>query len=235
MDITIYRGRTPELGAADIRVVIDVIRAFTTTHVALRRGARSIWLAETVDDARRLAAAGSGRVLAGERNALAPPGFDLGNSPAEMAVADVTGREVVLTTTNGVRATLHAAFDGPLIVTGFSNGEATVRHLRSLIAGGRRRIQLIASHPTGDEDLACAQWIGTQLTGGHSPDADAVRRRILDSRAAAKFLDPNQPLYRSRDIDYCRHLIRSPWAMVAGADDGTVVVERRRLNEFSDH
>ncbi len=227
IDIAIYRGRTPELKAADIRVVIDVIRAFTTTHIALKRGACSIWLAESLDDARRLAADGSGRLLAGERNALAPSGFDLGNSPAQMAGADVAGREVVLTTTNGVQATLHAAFDGPLIVTGFSNAGATLCHLRRLVAGGRRRIELIASHPSGDEDLACARWLSARLRGRKRPRDQEVQRRIRRSRAAEKFLDTDRPRYRAADIEFCARRDDSRWPMVASFRGPELVVEAR--------
>lgn len=232
--IEIHQGRNPDLAEADVRVVIDVIRAFTTTDVALRRGARRILLADTLEGARRLAAAGSDRLLAGERGAIAPPGFDLGNSPAQMDETDVEGRELVLTTSNGVKATVHAFFGGPVFVTGFSNAGTTVDALHRRIDGGARRIQLIASHPEGDEDVACAEWIRARLHGLDTPDDEDVVRRIRDSRAAEKFLDPTRGEFRADDIDYCARRDDAPWAMMVSDADEAPVIERRYLDGRAD-
>jgi 2-phosphosulfolactate phosphatase len=43
-------------------------------------------------------------LLAGERNAVKPSGFDLGNSPLEFTHEAVQGRDIAWTTTNGTRA-----------------------------------------------------------------------------------------------------------------------------------
>lgn len=83
-----------------IAVVVDAVRASTTIVTALDRGARAVVPVAGVDDARRIAAE-LGAVLAGEIDALRPPGFDLGNSPDEVATADLAGRVMVLRTSNG--------------------------------------------------------------------------------------------------------------------------------------
>ena len=50
------------------------------------------------------------RLLAGERGGLKIDGFDLGNSPCGVhRSAPVGGKTVVMTTTNGTKALLHAA------------------------------------------------------------------------------------------------------------------------------
>jgi len=87
-------------------VVIDVLRATTTMAVALANGAEAVLPATSTEEARRVA----GRLprdrvlLVGERGGLAIAGFDLGNSPREMAPDAVRGRILVMTTTNGTRA-----------------------------------------------------------------------------------------------------------------------------------
>ena len=226
LTITTHQGHTPELDDADIRVVIDVIRAFTTTHVALRNGADHIVLAAELDDARRLAAHTPSSLLAGERNALKPPDFDLGNSPAETDAADLAGRTLVLTTSNGVQATVHALHSGPTLVTGFSNAGATLTRLQQLIDDGARRIQLLASHPDGDEDLACARWLEARLCGGDEPTDGEVTHRIRTCRAAEKFLDPHRPEYRTDDIDYCATRDDADWAMTVEDRDGVPAIRR---------
>ncbi|MBI5601499.1 MAG: 2-phosphosulfolactate phosphatase [Gemmatimonadetes bacterium] len=86
---------------ADVAVVIDVLRFTTAAAIALVNGARSIIACATLEEARAHA---PGVLLAGERNAVRPEGFDLGNSPLEFTKQAVQGRDIAWTTTNGTRA-----------------------------------------------------------------------------------------------------------------------------------
>jgi 2-phosphosulfolactate phosphatase len=94
----------PEPSPADIVVVIDVLRFTSSAAYALANGARSIVPCSSLEEARTAGLALSGAVLAGERQALKPDGFDLGNSPLEFTSALVQGRDIVWTTTNGTAA-----------------------------------------------------------------------------------------------------------------------------------
>ncbi|MES2306098.1 MAG: 2-phosphosulfolactate phosphatase [Gemmatimonadota bacterium] len=89
-------------------LVVDVLRATTTMCAALHHGARAVVVAADIEDATRLAHTldPSDVLLAGERNCLRIPGFQLGNSPGEMTAAQVRGKTLVMTTTNGTRALL---------------------------------------------------------------------------------------------------------------------------------
>jgi phosphosulfolactate phosphohydrolase-like enzyme len=85
-------GNRAELRSAGIAVVIDVLRATSTATQALAAGYRRVLCAESIARAAGLRA--PGRVLAGERRCLRPPGFDQGNSPLEAATR--RGDELVL-------------------------------------------------------------------------------------------------------------------------------------------
>jgi 2-phosphosulfolactate phosphatase len=89
--------------ANTVCIVVDVLRASSTIVTLFERGCPRVLLAKSVSEGRRMARAG-GHLLAGERNGLPPAGFDLGNSPAELKDLDLTGRSVVLTTSNGTAA-----------------------------------------------------------------------------------------------------------------------------------
>src|SRR5678815_2966993 len=79
-----------------IYVVVDVIRATTTLTVAFDRGCRRVLLAPGVETALEQASRDPGRfLLGGEREGVAPPGFNFGNSPAEYARADLAGRDLL--------------------------------------------------------------------------------------------------------------------------------------------
>jgi 2-phosphosulfolactate phosphatase len=61
-------------------------------------------------------------------------------------------------------------------------------------------VVLVASHPTGDEDVACAEYI-RHLLGGEGVSYDIARERTLNARAAKKFYDGTHPRLRPQDID----------------------------------
>src|SRR6516164_2036425 len=81
-----------------LAVVIDVLRATTTMVHALAAGCTAVRPCAEVDEARELAGSmRAGRVLlGGERGGLAPPGFDLGNSPREYTPRVCRGNTLVL-------------------------------------------------------------------------------------------------------------------------------------------
>ncbi len=125
--------------------VVDVLRATTTICAALHHGARAVIPSLTVDAARQVARAeGPAAVLAGERDCLRIPGFDLGNSPREMTPRAVKDRIVVLCTTNGTRAL--AAVTPAAQVYALAAANFTV-----MVARGRAALD-----QSGDLLVACA-------------------------------------------------------------------------------
>lgn len=110
-------------------IMLDVLRASSTMLAMFQAGARELRLAETPEAA--LAVAEGRREefwVCGERRGLKVEGFDYGNSPAEVAEADLAGREVVFVSSNGTSA-LRAVSDAPLVLVGSPRNEvAVVRH-----------------------------------------------------------------------------------------------------------
>lgn len=118
--------------AGGVAVVIDVLRATTTIIHALAAGCSSVRPCAEVEEARALA--GSMRVgrvlLGGERDGKPLAGFDAGNSPLEYTTSRCRGSMLVLTTSNGTRALLHAAAADRTLVAGFVNYSAICEQLR---------------------------------------------------------------------------------------------------------
>ena len=128
---------TPQLVApaemeGGVAVVIDVLRATTTMVCALAAGCTAVRPCGEVEEARALAdSMRAGRVLlGGERDGKPLPGFDLGNSPAEYTAARCRGAVLVLTTSNGTRALLHAAGAARTLIAAFVNYSAVCEQLR---------------------------------------------------------------------------------------------------------
>ena len=204
MKLTITQGTTTAYPAADINIVIDVIRAFTVSHVAFLRGAREIFLVNTVEEAFALKAQYPEYLLAGEVAALPITGFDLDNSPHTFSTADLGNKSLVQKTTNGVKGTLLALSAPTVFVTGLSNARKTALHVKRLAMSILNcRINIIASHPQDDDDLACAEFIQDQLRGDSSIFLEDVQSRIKSARSAKKFFDPQQPEFNEKDIAFC--------------------------------
>jgi 2-phosphosulfolactate phosphatase len=204
IDVEIIQGSAEEYPAADVNIVIDVIRAFTVTHVAFLRGAREIFLVNTVEEAFALRKQNPGYLLAGEVEGLPITGFDLDNSPHTISQANVENKSLVQKTTNGVKATLLALGAKTVLVTGLSNARKTALHARQIAAGMRHcRVNIVASHPRDDDDLACAEYIRDQMLAQGAVDLAAVQSRIKNSRPAAKFYDPAQPAFKEKDMPFC--------------------------------
>ena len=110
-------------------VVTDILRATTTITFAVANGATAITPVLTPEDAFRLAANQPNTLIGGERGGMKVDGFDLGNSPREYTESVVSGRQIVLTTTNGTR-TLQACRAAERILVGsFFNLSAIVDQL----------------------------------------------------------------------------------------------------------
>lgn len=110
-------------------VVADILRATTTITFAMANGALSITPVLTPDDAFELAANQPNTIICGERRGKKVNGFNLGNSPCEYTKTAVSGKRVVLTTTNGTR-TLWACRAAKQVLVGcFLNLQAVINCL----------------------------------------------------------------------------------------------------------
>lgn len=226
----IVQGHDDVLPSAGAHVVIDVIRAFTVAQVAFMRGVREIWLARDVDAARQMHQRHPETLLAGEIAGLPIADFHLDNSPATMDAATVAGRTLIQMTTNGVQAALNAMQAEHVFVTGFANAARTACHLRALRSTLRDpRIRLVASHPSSDDDLACAEYMAGILQGDGQPQADEVRRRIRRSDVAQKFLDPQRPEFPVADLEWCAREIPVSFVMRVIQPGDTPIIVREEV------
>lgn len=107
-------------------IIIDVLRATSVITTALYHGASTVVPVMEVEDALRLA--GENVLLGGERKALKIPGFDLSNSPLEYSDSVISGKTVVLSTTNGTKAILCSKGSGRRLIGCMLNGRAVAEY-----------------------------------------------------------------------------------------------------------
>ncbi len=87
----------------DCLLLIDVFRATSFIVTSAHQGAVRWQTTQTVTQAREIKKNHPEILLCGERGNQAPKGFDYGNSPVEISHRDLSGKELVVTTTNGTR------------------------------------------------------------------------------------------------------------------------------------
>ena len=86
-------------------VVVDVLRATTTIVNALHNGCRQVFPQPGIDQAKAMhATMPETAIMGGERNGQIVDGFHQGNSPLEYTSDAVSGKSLILATTNGTVA-----------------------------------------------------------------------------------------------------------------------------------
>lgn len=101
----VFRWQDVSGDVSDLAVlVVDVLRATTTMATILHQGGEAVLPIEDLSQAYKYKERDASLILGGERNNVAPSGFDGGNSPFDYSRELVGGRRVVFTTTNGTQA-----------------------------------------------------------------------------------------------------------------------------------
>jgi 2-phosphosulfolactate phosphatase len=233
-----------------IYIVVDVIRATTTLTVAFDRGCRQVLLAPDIETAQERARRELGRfLLGGERAGVAPPGFDLGNSPAEYARVDLAGSELLFATTNGTRA-LRACDGGYAIFAGsYRNAAAVVQAAtqtaQSAAASGIVIVCAGREQQPAYDDTLCAGYlarkmanrleqtgfavemesgarIAAELSDAAMASATSLRERLAESGAGRAVTR----IGLSDDLDWCATIDESQAVpCVVGVEEGLLVLE----------
>lgn len=214
---------------ADFNIIIDVIRAFTVSHIAFIKGIEKICLVNEVEKAMRIKEKDSSVLLSGEINGLLINGFDLDNSPHNFLKSEIEGKTLVQKTTNGVRATLNSLNAEKVLVTGLTNADNTVEYINKMVKEHgieQPRINIIASHPTGDEDVACADYMIDKLVGRNNTSYNQAVKRILTADNAKKFLDKDNHLFSQEDLNICVSVIPSNFVMAIKQNTLIPTIER---------
>ncbi len=193
-------------------VVIDVLRATSVMTTALNNGAKSVQTVAEIDLAFEIQKLRPNVLLAGERDALKVPGFDLGNSPLEMSPNVVKGRDLIMSTSNGSKAIAVATQAKSIRAAAFINMEAVVKDLLSL----NEDFSIICSGTNGkfslDDGLAAGMIINriqakTAIQVNDSGLAMALaisdESKLTENLKDCYHLNLLQERGFQADIDYC--------------------------------
>jgi 2-phosphosulfolactate phosphatase len=193
-------------------VIVDALRATSSLVVLIERGVKEVVVCRRLAQARRIARR-THYLLCGEKDSVPPRDFDYGNSPTEFATLDLSGRSVILATSNGTSAIRQVAGAQVVLIGALLNRQAVAAAALAEAAADDR-----------DVIIVCA---GNGYGRYFSLEDTFVAGAIVDSiLAQAKVAEMHPPLwndalaalrlYRSyrgqalacfRDADHARSLV----------------------------
>lgn len=201
--------------------MVDVLRAFSTSAFAFHRGAHEIYLVSTVEEAFELREKYPEILLMGEVNGYPVKGFDLPNSPAAIAPLDLQGKCLVLRTTAGTQGVVRAAHATHLYVASLCNAKSTASSVNALNPDAVTFVNSgIRAKGGGEEDVACSDYIAS-LLHQNALSLSEIKRRVLESKAAAKFSATDNSDFSKADLEHALQFNRFSFAMkVENTDRG---------------
>lgn len=194
-------------------VAVDVIRATTSAVTAVLAGQRC-FPASSLEDAHRLQQQLGNALLAGELNGDVPAGFDLNNSPVELARPHAELRPIVLLSTSGTQLMCSAAAHEAVYVACLRNHQAVAE----AIVGQHENIVVIGAGSRNEfreEDQMCCAWIAERLmNAGYDPQDNRTEELVQrwSAQPVEACLISNSVKYLRRtgqleDLDFVMHHI----------------------------
>jgi 2-phosphosulfolactate phosphatase len=176
IDFSPERATTHGEGAAI--VAVDVIRATTTAVTGVVLG-RECYPVPSLEVAVPLAARLHRPLLVGELGGNRPYGFDLTNSPFELAHRTDVERPMILLSTSGTRLIAAPPRADRVYVACLRNWRAQAAYL----AGRHERVVVLGAGTRGEfreEDQLCCAWIARELVAAGYAPHDQQTRKFID-------------------------------------------------------
>ncbi|MBV9710107.1 MAG: 2-phosphosulfolactate phosphatase [Ktedonobacteraceae bacterium] len=233
--------RAVQASVDDIYIVIDLIRATTSITTVLERGAARVFVANTLEQARMAVEKHPGCLLCGERHALPLPDFDYGNSPAQFSRLDLSGRELILTTTNGSRAFYACPEQSIRLVGCLYNGRAVAARALELARQHDCNITIVCAAESGYfalDDATCAGYLASEIQ--HLQPSIEISDSVSAATAFYATYPPPELAHYCRstqsiiqlglqdDVDFCMMVSKSqcvPSVIAKEEDTGLLIIE----------
>ena len=151
-------GAKLAVSRGDAIIIVDTIRASTTYVNAFGSGAERIVPCSSQEHLDLKSLDYKDALKSGERFCKKIEGYDLGSSPEEMSNADLKGRIILSSTTNGSKMVVASSGSSLVVMGSFCNVSSVVNFFSdknyniSIICSGRLGEQVI-------EDDICAEYI----------------------------------------------------------------------------
>lgn len=213
-------------------IIIDVLRAFTTSAVLFSLGIESLILVSTAEEAFALRAQ-YGYLLEGEDRGIKIEGFDFGNSPTELLRTPpekLLGKTVVLRTSAGTQGVVAALKNVNRVLLGsFVMAHSIAAYVQqhqpqtvSIVAMGQRLLE------RAPEDEACADYL-EHLLAAKPYDHFATIWSCMNTPFIQRCLHNDVAHLPPEDILLCLQRDLFDFVLIAEKVDGLIRVSQIRL------
>lgn len=173
MDVVIEDGRRLDKFSYTTRVLVDIYRSTSTMPILLKNGAKEIIPTESLAEAREISDSIPDSIIIGERFGFKVPGFDYGNSPAQLMDKDFSGKVIIFTSTNGTKVLKKIVEGAKVYIGSFINVDATYSAVKD-----EGSVSIVTSNrPDGraDEDYLFAEYLMKRLKGENPSLTDYIQ------------------------------------------------------------
>lgn len=208
--------RVEDIDVKDIKnanvIVIDMLRATSVIVTALSNGADAVIPVLEIEEAVEYRKQYKNSVLGGERKGVKIEGFDFGNSPLEYNTENISGKILIMTTSNGTRAIRGSIKASHIYIGSMLNGRAAAAK-----AADGSDVSIVCAGTLGRfslDDFLCAGYIIDELLKIKCYELDDIsflahNTYVENSSDVQSFLK-NAKHYRyleslgfKDDLDYC--------------------------------
>lgn len=219
--------------ADGLPVVIDVMRAFTTSALMFAYGLEQLILVATPEEAFQHKTA-IGCITVGEVRGVKVDGFDFGNSPSELLQAPpdtFRGKTAVLRSSAGTRGVVAACKNNPVVLLGsYVLAEAIAKYIHR-----HSQAEVVTLIPMGNEgeipaveDEACADYLQHLLIG--TPyDRLSVLWHCLSDASVQKSLRGERAHLPREDVIICLQHDLYNFVLIAEKVGDHIIVRRQDI------
>ena len=218
--------------AQGLTVIIDVFRAFSLECYMYSRNAASVRPIGSLEQAFMMKKNNPNAILFGEREGRRVEGCDYGNSPASIIHEDLSGRDVLHTTSAGTQGIAAAVHADEIITGALVNAAAVAAYIR------QKNPDIVTLVPMGwqgerdtEEDILCAEYLKSILEGQPMPDIEeqALNQKNLEGK---KFFDPDQQdRFPEEDFWLCTKVSIFPFVLKIGRDSEGLYTEKIEIHQ----
>jgi len=199
MDIKILYGVEGARQAEGIVVIIDVLRAATVEAYLLDKGVKDITPVATKAEAFAYKEQDPALILVGEEDGIKIPGFDIGNSPAQIRkLTDLKGKSVIHRSSTGTQGLVNAHQADTVIFGSFVVFSAIYNFI---LDQNPEKVSLVAMESIEkSEDYFFAQYLKDKLLGKQTLSMKKIVRILKSYPDRQHFFDPQQPEFQVDDF-----------------------------------
>lgn len=213
--------------AQGLTVVVDVLRAFTTSCFILNNGASTIIPVSDIKSAYKLAKENPRFISIGERKGLKLEGFNYGNSPAEIEKINMRNKTVILTTSAGTQGIIKAINADNVITGAFVNAQAVVDYIKK---NNPKIVSFVITDNRYDnnEDFMFANYIKSCLKG--TPlNFEEIKKKLINHPAAEGFLKKPMTKFSQKDFYLSLDLDRFDFVIKAKKKNEQIYLEKQEI------